>query len=80
MNDKSREIRGLLMMKGITITSIAQTMDVSLTCVSLIINEKKKSRKIQEFIAQLLGLTYSELWEKNLSNTEAENAIDIQKL
>lgn len=68
------------MMKGITITSIAQTMDVSLTCVSLIINEKKKSRKIQEFIAQLLGLTYSELWEKNLSNTEAENAIDIQKL
>ncbi len=51
MSDKSRKIKGLLMMKGITVTSIAKSMNVSLTFVSLVINEKKKSKRIQEFIA-----------------------------
>ncbi len=80
MSDKSRKIKGLLMMKGITATSIAKSMNVSLTFVSLVINEKKKSKRIQEFIAQLLGLTYSELWEKTLSDTGAEIGIDIKNL
>ena len=64
MSDKSKKIKGLLMMKGITVTDIAKTMDVSLTYVSLVINGKKNSQKVQKFIAKFLGLTYSELWEK----------------
>lgn len=67
-------------MRGITVTSIAKSMEVSLTFVSLVINEKKKSKRIQEYVAQLLGLTYSELWEKKLSDTGAEIGIDMKNL
>jgi lambda repressor-like predicted transcriptional regulator len=80
MSEKSRKIKGLLMMRGITVTSIAKSMEVSLTFVSLVINEKKKSKRIQEYVAQLLGLTYSELWEKKLSDTGAEIGIDMKNL
>jgi len=80
MSEKSRKIKGLLMMKGITVTSIAKSMEVSLTFVSLVLNEKKKSKRIQEHIAGLLGLTYSELWEQKLSDTGAEIGINIKNL
>jgi len=80
MSEKSRKIKGLLMMRGITVTSIAKSMEVSLTFVSLVLNEKKKSKRIQEHIARLLGLTYSELWENKLSDTGAEIGIDMKNL
>ncbi len=79
MSDKGRKIRGLLMMKGMSVTDIAETMGVSLTFVSLVINEKKKSRRIQEFIAQLLGLSYAQLWKKNLLGADSKIDIDIKK-
>lgn len=58
------KIKGSLIMKGITITSIAETMNVSLTFVSLVINQKKKSRRIMKHISDLIGSTYEETWEK----------------
>ncbi|HBC76811.1 MAG TPA: hypothetical protein DC017_18570 [Candidatus Wallbacteria bacterium] len=66
MTEKTQKIKGLLILKGITITSIAKNMGVSLTFVSLVINQKKKSKRIMNHISGLLGASYEETWNDNI--------------
>jgi|GEM_PF-2325268 len=80
MSNKTRKIKGLLMFKGISVTSIAKSTSVSLTFVSLVINGKKKSRRIQQFIADMLGLSYSETWDDDgTSESAAEDGCAVVK-
>lgn len=62
MTEQTMKIKGLLIMKGITITSIAESLGVSLTFVSLVINQKKKSKRVMTYISNLIGTTYEETW------------------
>lgn len=64
MTEKTMKIKGRLIMKGITITSIANSLDMSLTFVSLVINHKKKSKRVMQHISNLLETPYEELWEQ----------------
>ena len=51
-------------MKDITLAEIARDLGVSRTWVSLVVNRHKKSRRIQEAIANALGVSYESLWVK----------------
>lgn len=66
MTEKTRKIKGLLILKGITVKSIAQELGVSITFVSMVINQKKKSRRIMSHISGLLGTSYEETWNNNV--------------
>lgn len=57
-----KKIRARLLMKGITLAEIARGLGVSRTWVSLVVNGHKKSRRIQEAIADALGVSYESLW------------------
>jgi transcriptional regulator with XRE-family HTH domain len=57
-----RKIKSLMMLKGITNIDIALKTGVSRTWVSLVLNNRKHSKRIQQAIADSLGRPYEELW------------------
>ena len=64
MTKKTMKIKGRLIMKGISITSIANSLGISLTFVSLVIHQKKKSQRVMRHIADLLETSYEKIWEQ----------------
>lgn len=63
MTEITMKVKGRLLLKGISITSIAKSLGLSLTFVSLVINQKKKSKRVMRHISNLLEKSYEEIWE-----------------
>jgi len=55
-------MRGLLVMRRITNRQIAKATGVSDTLVCKILAGVRKNRTVQQYIADLLGIPFDELW------------------
>ena len=58
----AREIKANLLLRGITQVEIARRLGVTKTWVSLIVNHKASSERVQRYIARLLNLPYEQVW------------------
>lgn len=54
--------RGLLRMHNIRIRNLAKQIGVHETTISHILSGRKKSRRIQKAIADVLDISFEELW------------------
>jgi len=63
--DATKKIKVLLILKGLKVTELAREIGVHQTAISHTIHGRLKSRRIQEFLAQKLGVPYRELWGEN---------------
>jgi DNA-binding Xre family transcriptional regulator len=62
----NRKVKSLMVLKGIKGTDIARQLGLSRVTVSVVITGKGKSRRIQQAIADTLGVSFDDLWsEKN---------------
>lgn len=61
----TREIKALMILKGITSVDIARKTGVSATWISLVLNGRKPSKRIRKAIAQAVGKPVEELWPNN---------------
>ncbi len=62
----NRKVKSLMVLKGIKGTDSARQLGLSRVTVSVVITGKGKSRRIQQAIADTLGVSFDELWsEKN---------------
>ena len=59
-----RKIKSMLVERGIYQSDIARDLNVSGALVSKVVSGKDRSRRVQEKIANVLGLPYEKLWEK----------------
>ena len=57
-------IRGLLAMHKITGRRIAESTGVNESFVSQVLSGRKKSSRIQQAVADALGVTFEKLWGK----------------
>lgn len=63
-----REIKALMMLKGITSASIAKKGKVTRTWVSLVLNNRRRSTRIRKLIAKAVGRPMHELWPAQKEN------------
>ena len=56
------QIRARLLEQDITLTDIARKLHVSRITVSVVITRRGNSRRIQQYIADLLGKSFKEVW------------------
>ena len=61
---KPLEIKGQLVAKGITLTQIAQTSQVSVALVSKVIRYKRNNHKVRLAIAKALDKPWAEVFNK----------------
>lgn len=61
-NSMNRKIKSLMALKGIKGVDIAARLGVSRVTVSIVITGKGKSKRIQQAIADILGVSYGKLW------------------
>ena len=59
------QIKARLIERGITQAAIAQKLGISHITVSIVIGGYGTSRRIQEYIAELLGMKFKDLWNKH---------------
>jgi len=59
------QIKARLIERGITQAAIAQRLRVSHITVSIVIGGYGTSRRIQEYIADILGIKFKDLWNNN---------------
>lgn len=59
------QIRARLLEQDIKVMDVARRFRVSPTTVSVIINGWGKSKRIQEWIAEQLGMAYAAVWGRN---------------
>jgi len=62
MNEK--EIKAKLILKGIKQVDIARDLGLDKTTVNKIIHRRGRSKRIEEYIANLLGLSYEKVWDE----------------
>lgn len=55
-------IRGLLAMRKITGRRIAESIGVTESYVSHVLAGRNKNRRVQQAVADALGMTFEELW------------------
>ncbi|HOD41499.1 MAG TPA: hypothetical protein PKL57_13140 [Candidatus Wallbacteria bacterium] len=72
MTEKTMKIKGMLIMKGVKIKNLAKELGVSLTFLSMVIHQKKKSRRVMQHISMLIGSTYEETWTTKIKNLQEE--------
>jgi len=60
----SNEIKSLMALKGVNQTDIARKLGVDRSTVSGVVNLLRKSRRVQQTIADELGKKYKTLWGK----------------
>lgn len=58
----NRKAKSLMVLKGITSVSLARKLGITPTWMSLIVNGRKESRRVQKAIADALGVDYAVLW------------------
>ena len=61
---KPNEIKSLMILKGIKQTDIARKLNLDRCTVSGAVNGLRKSRRVQQAIADALGKNYETLWGK----------------
>jgi len=62
-------IKAAIRMRGTTPSAIAESLSVSRSMVSHVINSTAKSERIAEKIAAVTGLSQEELWPAGLQKT-----------
>ena len=70
-------IKANLRIKGATLTALADKLGLSRSMVTQVIYGHARSRKVEELIAQTLGLTVREIWPSHkpaLRRTRAQVA------
>lgn len=60
----SRKIKALMILKGVKSIDIARKLGVSHVTVSVVLTGKGKSRRIQQAIADALGVSFHDIWSK----------------
>ncbi len=58
MTNQAKEVRALLIQKGITQKKIAELANVKQPCVSSIINGRARSYKVESIITELTGYQF----------------------
>ena len=58
----NRKVKSLMALKGIKGVDVAAQLGVSRVTVSIVITGKGKSKRIQQAIADILGVSYGKLW------------------
>ncbi len=61
MTETGMKIKGALLIKGIQIKNIASSLGLSITFVSAVINQKKKSKRVMQYITKILGSDYQNI-------------------
>jgi len=61
----SQEVKAKMVLRNISQTSIAEKLNITPGTVSAVVNGKRKSRRVQEAIAEELGIKYKALWGKS---------------
>ncbi len=56
------KIKALLVEHGIPQTKIARALKISGATVSIIIARRGRSRRVEKYIAEQLGIPYKKLW------------------
>jgi len=64
------QIRGRLLTKGIKIVDIANRFSVSPTTVSVVLNRWGTSKRIQQYIAEILGMNFKEVWDNHSATAD----------
>ena len=67
MSMTRNEIRAELIRRGIRLVDIARELKVAPSTVRVVVAGHRRSRRIERYIAQRIGLSYEEVW----GNTEA---------
>jgi lambda repressor-like predicted transcriptional regulator len=62
--DKTREAKAALIMKGITLSSIAVELGVSRQYISNVLNGNNTTRRVQRVIARKAGMRVDDLFSK----------------
>ena len=57
-----QRIKAALTLRGITLSSIAKTLDVKPTTVTTVSKGYRRSRRIEHAIAEALGCTPAQIW------------------
>lgn len=60
--DKVKKIKTLMLLKGIKGVQLARELGVHPTLIYHIVNGRKKSRRVAEYIAQRLNVPYKDLF------------------
>lgn len=60
--ERARQIKALMILKGLTNVELAKRIQVSKTWISLVIWGHAKSERVRRRIAEELGVSYEELW------------------
>ncbi|MBI3584010.1 MAG: transcriptional regulator [Nitrospinae bacterium] len=59
-----RKIKAMLIERGIKQKDIAKTIGVTSHCVSMVLNELGKSRRVKQAVADALGMKIEKLWQE----------------
>jgi len=59
-----QKIKGLLLLKGLTLKEIRKELGISKVYLSHVINGRRYGKRVREFIAKKLNMSYHDLWEK----------------
>jgi len=63
-----QRIRAALALKGITLSAIARELDVKPTTITIVSKGYRRSRRIEQAIADALGCTPSQIWPNRYPN------------
>jgi len=61
----SREIKALLIKKGIKQSDIATELEVTPGCISGVVNGHYRSKRVEQAIADKLKMPYQKVWRGN---------------
>lgn len=61
----NRKVKSLMVLKGITGVDIARKLNLSPVTVYIVVSGRGKSRRIQQTIANALGMSFTELWPRD---------------
>ncbi len=71
---KGQTIRALLLLRDIRLVDIARALGVARPTVSQVVRGVRKSRRIQEYIADLLDMPVEDIWPpQNYQNQSNKN-------
>lgn len=59
---RDREVRSIMVRKGVLNREIAKKLGVSEAAVSMVVSKKRVSRRIQQAVADALNKKFSQLW------------------
>lgn len=58
----NRKVKSLMVLKGISGVEIARRLGLSPVTIYIVVSGRGKSRRVQQTIADALGMSFAELW------------------